>query len=378
MTEQNALPTRDGMRPIESVLQFLKRLALGAVVVAPALFAGINLLPTYIQNSRAGVGLRAALEDPRDAMAGRYVGDYMRELRDTPIAPRIDVARFNSASIYIGLSGESSWSDRLLWHLPGQMSTLHDDTKIGMYDSAIQAPLKRCAESLLDSPHGNGGSDLPSTEAADRIHGLARYLGIAPSIPTATDPMKQGENYTKTKLASCLQIESGIKNFMEEYFKNESKYTTNSGEFINFVKGLTLIKTNLERSNQKIGMSCVPEVPALTQGALDKISDLKIVLNSLEGDFTKAAPSHASSPETHAVPVKLEEIRQQVGKIESHMKGILATRAHISQISSGNLMISFVVWILLVVFFYGKVAKAIEHLRGAPSAGRGSSTLPTN
>jgi len=374
MTAQNVYPSRGAMRPIDRVLRFWKRLAMGAIVVAPALFVGINLLPTYIQNTRAGVGLRAALEDPTDAMAGRYIGNYMRELRDTPIAPQIDVARFNSASIYIGLSRESSWADRLVWHLPGQMSALHDDTKIGMYDSAIQAPLKRCVESLLDSPYGNGGSDLPSTEAADRIHGLARYLGIAPNIPPTTDPMNQGENYTKTKLASCLRIESGIKNFMEEYFKAESKYTSSSGELISFVKGLSLIRTNLERSNQKIGLSCVPGVPALTQGALDKISDLKIVLNSLEGDFNKAASSHATSPETHAVPVKLEEIRQQVGKIESHLRGILSTRAHGSQISSGSMLISFAIWIILVIFFYERFARAIEHLKGASPVGLGSST----
>lgn len=365
-----AHPPDDGDKPWAP--EKVRHMAEVLVLAAPIALALGNLPPAYIQETHTELALKTVLRDPADPSLGHFLGDYLREMRDTPIAPAIDINRYNAAYLYIDLSKDSGYYDKLLWMLPGSSSSYQDETKINMFYSAIQFPLRDCTDELLDSQHGGRATPLPTVETASRITSLAQHLKITAIGRHTSGPTSQIQEYTREKLASCLMVGSGMKNLMIEYFRAESKFTNDSPEMIDFVRALTAIRTNLERSAQKNGIPCAPQVPMLTQSALDKLSELKSNFNTLESQINISLQKSVSTSDASILANNIDATRDLIEKVEKHLSGILSTRAAKYSVNSKTLFFTLIIWIMMAAGIY----KMFKRLGRSIKSGKPATASP--
>lgn len=311
---------------------------------APVVATLVGMFLSSIENSRADLVVRAELTDPSDAAVGRIVGDYLREMRDTSISSAIDVQKYESIKIYVSPPKDSSLFEKVVWKIPSINEYIHELTKIEIFKSAVQEPSMECVRSLVDSNHGNGERVAPSEDTVKRIESLVSYLEVSPTEPTSKDPIAQSRVYVENKLESCLKVAAGMRNFMNDYFRPESKMTVENPELTDFVAALVKLRTNFGRALRSGGVPCAPKVPEHVQSALDQIVELKAVMIDVQNQTANVVMGNAPNGEISGLNRGFDEAKRKVDKIETLMRGALPIRANGSKTTSGEILWSTGLW----------------------------------
>lgn len=332
-------------------------------VAAPLVVGLVGLLPLYIQAQRAGLALSVVLATPGDPIAGRQVGNYLREMRTSPLTPPMTVARYNAIERHVDLPSSASIWDRLIWSLPNAVFAMHDESKIEMFKSAVQTPAKECIDALLDSSHTISRPEYPSPNSIRRIGDLAVTLELIDvvGVNSREDDARSISNTTQI-LSACKLISGGMRNVMSEYLKRETPLKPESKEAGDLVKALTAIRANLERSDQVSGMPCAPNVPPLAHSAREKLGEIKSFLVELENKVAKIG--NGVSPEAVGISHEFEKAKGLADDVEHHFDGILSTRAPTYEISSGSMLAGLVVWLIVLWGIYAKFNGLFSRIAG--------------
>lgn len=346
--------------------QRARRMVEAIFFAAPIVVGLVGILPQYIQQHRAGLALSVVLSDPKDQVVGRSIGEYLRGMVSSPVAPTIKVAHYESFERHLRLNPKATILDNIIWHLPNAVFAMHDESKIGMFKSAVQTPATECIDALLDSSHTISRTEYPSPDSVRRIGDLAVTLELIDAVgANSQEAAERSKSNTTQVLSACNLISGGMRDVIKKYIKKETVMKPESKELVDLVRDLSSIRTKLEQSDQVSGIPCAPHVAHLARDARSKLDDVKSSFIELENKITK--PNNGLPLELTGVSRDFDKAKGLIDQIETHVVGILSTRAPTYEISSGSMFIGLVVWLIVVGGIYAKFTDLFSRKTGRPA-----------